>query len=83
MKKIKLCIEELRVDGFGTGVQSGERGTIRAHDSMDDSIEPYEPFPTGDGSSCSISQIEAETYASNAKAQAQRHQMQMETDNRA
>jgi len=78
MKKIKLCIEELRVDSFGAGVQSGERGTIRAHDLIDD----YEPFPTGDESTCSISQTEGESYASNTKSQAQRHQMQMETDNR-
>ena len=79
MKKIKLCIEGLRVDSFGTGTQSGERGTIRAHDWIDDATATYEPSPTGDGNLYSTCQTEAESFAENQKAQAQRHQMQMET----
>ncbi len=77
MNKIKLCIEELRVDSFGAGEQSGERGTIRAHDLIDD----YEPSPTGDGNPYSVCQTEAESFAENQKAQAQRHQIQQETSN--
>ena len=77
MKKIELCIEELRVDSFGTGAQSGERGTVRAHDLIDD----YEPFPTGDGNPYSVCQTEAESFAENTKSQAQRHQIRQETAN--
>jgi hypothetical protein len=81
MKKLKLCIEELRVDSFGTPPQSGERGTIRAYDTIGDSIVTYEPLSTEDENACPY-QFEAETSAYDAKAQAQRHQMRQETDNK-
>ena len=77
MKKLRLCIEELRVDSFGTPAPSGERGTIRAYDS----IVTYEPLLTGDENACPY-QFEAEAPADDAKAQAQRHQIRQETDNK-
>lgn len=33
MKKLRLSIEELRVDSFPTGPDAAARGTIRAHDA--------------------------------------------------
>lgn len=77
MEKLKLCIEELRVDSFGTPEQSGERGTIRAYDS----IVTYEPLPTEDVNTCPY-QFEAEASADEGLYETQRHQMRQETDNK-
>lgn len=32
MKKLKLDVEHLSVDSFGTGAGGGERGTVEGHD---------------------------------------------------
>jgi hypothetical protein len=48
MKKLKLEIEELRVESFEAGSADG-RGTIAGRNWTAESCDPCEPFPVDDG----------------------------------
>ncbi len=44
MNKLKLRLEDLRIDSFGTASAEREKGTVRGHDSTGE--------PSCDGNSC-------------------------------